>query len=70
MAIAAPVNYSKKLLNKLKKHYTNEQIDDFEWYTDIESDNSYALDFIDHNRQRKNIIVTKRTGTISVINAS
>jgi hypothetical protein len=55
----------KKLAAELERLYTSEQIDNFQWYVDKEDDKTYRFDYIDHEGNRKNLILNKESGDVT-----
>lgn len=61
--------FAKTMLNFLNKKYTEEELDHFEWAVDKENDTIYRMEFTDHKRSRKALVLTKDTGVISLRDA-
>lgn len=59
-------DYNKTLQKALKMYFTQEQIDEFEWHNDKETDTIYQFSFYDHNKNPRNLVMLKETGTISL----
>lgn len=59
-------NYNRQLQTALKKYFTKEQIDQFQWYNDKDSEDYYEFVFIDHNKRPRNLVLRKESGTISL----
>jgi hypothetical protein len=66
MTMANSKSLQKKLLIHLYEHYTQQEVDQFKWHVDKEDDSSYMMDFVDHNENRKNLILSKQTYLFSL----
>jgi hypothetical protein len=58
--------YRGKLMKELKKLYTEEQIDEFSWYTDEDTVGHYAFRFIDHQGELKFLRFHKVRGEVTL----
>jgi hypothetical protein len=59
------IRYRRELENYLRRKYTREQIDSFEWYPDENENATYSYVFIDHEKQNCRLSLRKSNHNIT-----
>lgn len=57
-------DYNKKLLKELKEYYDLQEMDDFGWWPDKETKDTYTLRFKDHKGRTRSIVYDKNLDSI------
>lgn len=58
--------YGKKLIKELHLYYTSEDIDNFDWWPDVDNAQYYSLIFKDTNGRKREIRYIKDTNKVAL----
>lgn len=61
------MDYNKLCVNKLREYYKGQNIDEFEYYPDTETEDKYNLIFLDHRKVLKTLSYDKKRKFFSMM---